>query len=113
MPWQSLGVLSPGLEWQSYPTEVIGSTTLRIIQTWGNPRPVGAALIAQQFPTPGGIARIVKVWAIDDRPRIINFPIPLDFTSQGLTTYTAQLKLGRFPHMGLESWQIEVQAFYP
>ena len=113
MPWQSLGTLTPSLDWQSYPVDVIGSTTLRVVQSWGNDRPVGAALLAQQFPSPGGIAKIAKIWAIDNQPRIFTFPIPVDLSSQGINSYSAQLKLGRFPHMGVNAWQIEVQAFYP
>lgn len=112
MPWSSVGTLSPSLAWQAFPQDVINTTTLRISQTWGVDRPVGAALLGQYFPSPGGIAKIYKIYAIDPYPRIIEFPIPAAFQQQNLLLYTPMLKLGRFPHMGLDDWMIQVEAFY-
>jgi hypothetical protein len=111
MDWHSLGTLSPGLEWQSYPEEVFGYETLRVIHTWGQYRPVGSALFCQYFPIHGR-ASFRKLWAIDADPKILTIPIPSALNEAGFFVYTPQLKLGRFPHMGLESWQIELQAFY-
>ena len=108
--WQSLGTLTPGLDWQSFPQDVFGQTTLRVIHSWGNDRPIGSALLCQYFPTHGR-AGIRKLWAIDSTPRVLILPIPPELEEASFFVYTPQLKLGRFPHMGIQSWQIELQVF--
>ena len=109
--WHSIGTLNPGLDWQSYPEEIFGYETLRVIHTWGQDKPVGAALLRQFFPLHGQ-AGIRRLWAIDATPKILNLAIPEALRDAGFFVYTPQLKLGRFPHMGIEAWQIELQAFY-
>ena len=110
MHWKSLGTLSPGIGWVRYPEAVTDCETLRVVQTWGVDRPVSYALLGQYFPG-GGFGSFHKIWAIDNEPRVIILPIPAALRVAGDLTYQLQLKLGRFPHMGIDDWHIELQSF--
>ena len=109
MNWKSLGTLSPGIGWLNYPETVRDCETLKILQTWGSDRPISYALIAQYFPGEG-LGIFHKIWAIDREPRIVIFPVPSAFKSIGINSYQIQVKLGKFPHIGVEDWRIEIQA---
>lgn len=114
--WEEVGTLQPGVEWASYPNEVLGGIeTIRVTHYFTTPSS-NPALLAQWFPLPepGGIARILKLWPIQSgMPRIYTFPIPPGYREDGILIYTPLLKLGRFPHFDLDGWSIKLEAFYP
>lgn len=115
MSWESLGVLSPSLNWQSFPALASISQTFRVIQSFSSPSP-GPALICQWFESqsPPSRATIRKIYAtVENASSIILLPIPPDLKVAGIVSRAIQLKLGRFPHFDLENWQIEIQVFMP
>lgn len=111
MSWNSLGVVTVGDEWQSFPVDVIGSETFRVVQSW-NMEPYKHCLLSQYFalPVPGGRATTRRLYA-NLEPSIITLSIPPDLKALDYTVRTLQIKLKLPQYAGL-LWQVEIQAFY-
>lgn len=109
MAWTSLGSVVVSRNWQSYPLEIVGSETIRLLQTYNTP-PWGQLTIAQFFPHPGGRASFRRVFP-DVEPTILQMPIPIDLKTQGQDVRVIQIRhaLREFSEV---QWTVEVQALY-
>lgn len=109
MPWLSLGSVVLGEDWKSFPQEVLGYETFRLIHTT-TADPFNQAFLSRYFPAPGNGGRYSPWRRIysSAEPVIIQMPIPQIFLDQGISIFTMQVKL-RFPYYPVP-WSIELQA---
>jgi hypothetical protein len=113
MAWESLGVVSVGKEWASFPVDIIGSDAIRLTHTTPLPNNYCIGHLAQFFPAPAPGGRASPWRRIYSSPSstILNLSIPDSFKDVGIVLYTLQVKAASYYY--LVPWQIEAQAYYP
>lgn len=112
MPWQSLGIVSLGEDWQAFPNDVVNSETFRITHFTTADPSINSCHLSRYFalPAPGGrFSPWRRIYSSNDS-QIIHLPIPMDYREQGILVFTLQVKL-KFPYYPIQ-WQIEIEALY-
>lgn len=112
MTWESLGTVTIGENWQSYPTEAFNTETFRLIHNTIVDPSINSCWLKQYFPIPGGGGEL-RPWRRiypSAEPEIIILPIPKDLLEQGFFVRTLFVMWRRpfYP----TPWQLEIQAFY-
>lgn len=113
MAWESLGTVTVGQDWASFPIEVIGSDSIRLIHTTPLSQNYCVGHLSQYFalPSPGGrLSPWRRIYSGAD-PVIVALPIPQALRDASILTYTLQVKARSYYF--LVPWQIEAQAYYP
>ena len=112
MPWQSLGLVTVGEEWRSFPLEAFNTETFRLLHTTIVDPSINSCWLKQYFPIPDGSGEL-RPWRRiypSVEPTIITLPIPKEFLEQGyfVRSLFVQWRKPYFP----TPWQLEIQAFY-
>lgn len=109
MPWTSLGTVSVGDDWQSFPEDCLGYETFRLNHTT-IVDPFNQAFLSRYFPAPGDGGRFAPWRRIypSSEPVIIQLPIPEILVAQGIAVFTMQVRR-KFPYYPVP-WTIHLEA---
>lgn len=114
MAWNSLGTLTPTLEWQLYDVPVVGVESFRIRSAWTIPPFYRMkAYLGQFFATTEDVTGIRRIYPIKDKSPTIELLIPEDFKRNGQITRYIGIKLAPRSKLGLYryDWQVWVDEF--
>ena len=112
MSWHSLGTVTVGDDWRSFPIEAGNTETFRVIHTTIVDPSINSCWLMQYYPIPNGSGEL-RPWRRiypNESPVIIILPIPKELFEQNYFVRTLFVKW-RKPYYPV-SWQIELQAFY-
>jgi hypothetical protein len=110
MAWDSLGKITPTLQWQLWNAPVIGTETFKVVSTWNIPPFYRLrAYLGQFFATVDEVVISRKIYPYKDTGRVLDIPIPIDLKKSGEITRYIGVKLGSIG-MGMYQydWQIEL-----
>jgi len=111
MPWQTVGTLEPGYQWQQFNTPVIGGELFRLTQTWQGEYPgIGPALFSSVY-SDSGVSGFRRFYP-NQEPLLLEMPVPQELVDAGLLVRYIQVKLSiRARLYDQASWQVTLEVW--